>query len=172
MNTFHEVNAKEFNQSPFKLIGSEWMLITAEKDGKVNTMTASWGGVGVMWATDVAYAVIRQSRYTKEFIDAADSFSLSFLDHQTYAKELGYLGSVSGRDEDKIAKMNLHVGHEGDVPYIAEASKVIICKKMFAQTMKPENFVDMEIGAKFYGDKDYHEMYIGGIEKIMVCDGV
>ncbi len=170
MNTFHEVNTREFNESPFRMIGSEWMLITAEKDGKVNTMTASWGGVGVMWATDAAFAVIRQSRYTKEFIDAADSFSLSFLNHDTYAKEMGYLGSVSGRDEDKIAKMNLHVNHEGTVPYIAEASKVIICKKMFVQTMNPESFVDPEIDSKFYSNKDYHVLYIGGIDKIMVRD--
>lgn len=168
MNTFQTADVKDFKESPFQLIGNEWMLITAEKDGKVNTMTASWGGLGVMWGTEIAYVVIRQSRYTKEFVDAAGSFSLSFLDHPAYAKELAYLGSVSGRDEAKIEKADLHVNYEGQVPYIAEAAKVIICKKLFNQTMLQENFKDPEIDSKFYADKDYHDLYIGGIQKIMV----
>lgn len=167
MNQFQEVKAKEFNQSPFQLIGNEWMLITAKKDGVVNTMTASWGGLGVMWNTNVAYAVIRKSRFTKEFVDAADSFSLSFLDHKTYAKELGYLGSVSGRKEDKINKSGLNVNYQEGVPYIAEASKVILCTKLFAQTMKPDGFVLPTIDENFYADKDYHDLYIGGITQIL-----
>lgn len=167
MNTFQTMGAKEFDFSPFHLIGNEWMLITAEKDGKVNTMTAAWGGLGVMWNTNVAYAVIRESRFTKEFIDAADSFSFSFLDHKTYGKELGYLGTVSGRDEDKIKKANMNVNYYEGVPFIDEASKVLICNKLFAQTMKPESFVIKEIDDKFYQDKDYHDLYIGGITKIL-----
>jgi flavin reductase (DIM6/NTAB) family NADH-FMN oxidoreductase RutF len=161
------MEVKEFDFSPFHLIGDEWMLITAEKDGKVNTMTAAWGGLGVMWSTNVAYTVIKESRFTKEFVDAADSFSISFLDHKTYEKEFLYLGTVSGRDEDKIKKANINVNYYEGVPFIDEASKVLICKKMFAQTMKPESIVIKEIDDKFYQDKDYHELYIGGITQIL-----
>lgn len=168
MNEFKAMSAKEFDFNPFQLIGNEWMLITAEKDGKVNTMTASWGGLGVMWNHNIAYAVIRESRFTKEFVDAADHFSLSFLEHKNYAKELGYLGSVSGRDEDKIQKANVSVNYHEGVPFIDEASKVLICKKLFAQTMNPENFIIPEIDSKFYSDKDYHDLYIGGITHILV----
>lgn len=168
MNDFQSMNARDFICSPFQLIGDEWMLITAEKEGKVNTMTASWGGLGVMWNTNVAYAVIRESRFTKEFVDAADSFSLSFLDHKTYAKELGYLGTISGRDEEKIKKAKMNVNYCDGVPFIEEASKVLICKKLFVQTMQPENFVIQGIDNKFYGDKDYHDLYIGGITQILV----
>ena len=81
---------------PFEKIGSQWMLISAEKDGKVNTMTASWGGVGVLWGKNVVTVYIRPQRYTKEFVDANDTFTLSFFDGN-YMKELGYLGKVSGR---------------------------------------------------------------------------
>ena len=167
MNSFKTMEAKEFDFSPFHLIGNEWMLVTAEKDGKVNTMTASWGGLGVMWNTNVAYTVIRKSRFTKEFVDAADSFSISFLDHNTYGKELGYLGTVSGRDEDKIKNAKMNVNYYDGVPFIDEASKVLICKKLFAQTMSPENFVMKEIDNNFYQDKDYHDLYLGGITQIL-----
>jgi len=167
MNTFQTITAKEFDYNPFQLIGDEWMLITAEKDGKVNTMTASWGGLGILWNRNVAYAVIRKSRFTKEFVDGADCFSLSFLEHKAYAKELGYLGSVSGRDEDKIKKTGVTVNHEGGVPFIDEAFQVLICEKLFVTDMKPENFVIPEIDSKFYADKDYHHLYIGGITKIL-----
>ena len=61
-----EIKAQELNENPFKLIGDDWMLITAEKDGKVNTMTASWGGLGVIWGRNAATVYIRLSRYTKE----------------------------------------------------------------------------------------------------------
>lgn len=167
MNTFQTMDGKDFNFNPFHLIGSEWMLITAEKDGKVNTMTASWGGLGVIWNTNVVYAVIRESRFTKEFVDAADRFSISFLDHKAYGKELGYLGSVSGRDEEKIKKANLNVNHYEGVPFIDEAARVLICKKMFVQAIKPESFVTKDIDEKFYQDKDYHHLYIGGITQIL-----
>jgi flavin reductase (DIM6/NTAB) family NADH-FMN oxidoreductase RutF len=167
MEQFQKKEAKDFQVNPFRLIGDEWMLITAEKEGKVNTMTAAWGGLGVMWNREVACAVIRQSRYTKEFIDSADSFSLSFLDHAKYARELGYLGSVSGRDEDKLKKAGLNISYQDDVPYIAEASKVLICEKLFAQTMNPDSFIVPEIDDRFYADRDYHELYIGGITDIL-----
>lgn len=85
------------------MIGKEWLLITAEKDGKANTMTASWGGVGVLWGKNVATLYIRPQRYTKEFVDASDTLSLSVLD-ESFRKTLNYLGTVSGRDENKIEK--------------------------------------------------------------------
>lgn len=77
MNKFKEVDIKECNFNPFEL-KTKWMLISAQKDGKTNTMTASWGGFGVMWNKEVVFVVIRPQRYTKEFVDSAESFSLTF----------------------------------------------------------------------------------------------
>lgn len=168
MKDFNIINPKELNLNPFHLIGDEWMLITTEKDGKVNTMTASWGGLGVIWNMNVAYVFIRDSRYTKEFIDVGSSFSLSFLDHKKFAKELAYLGTVSGRSGDKIEAADLHILNSNGVPYIKEASKVMICNKLFAQKMEPKSFVADYIDAKFYGDKDYHTLYIGEIKEVLV----
>ena len=106
-----EIKPEELQKNPFQMIGKEWLLVTAEKEGKANTMTASWGGVGIMWGKPVAYVFIRPQRYTKEFIDAGDHFSLSVLG-EDYRKTLNYFGTVSGRDEDKIAKSGLHRSEE------------------------------------------------------------
>lgn len=167
MSNFKEIQPQEFVYSPFKLIGEEWMLITAEKDGKANTMTASWGGLGVMWGKNVAYIAIRPQRYTKEFIDNSDTFSLTFFD-DSFKKALGYLGATSGRDEDKIAKSNLTVLHTDGVPYFAEAKIAILCNKLYAQEYKPELFVAQEINEKCYPDADHHTLYIAEITKILV----
>ena len=85
---FTKTDLKTMQMNPFEKIGSQWMLVTAEKDGKVNTMTASWGGVGVLWGKDVATVYIRPQRYTKEFVDAADTFTLTFYDGES-KKEMG-----------------------------------------------------------------------------------
>lgn len=167
MNNFNKISSDDFNFSPFKMIGKDWMLITAEKDGKVNSMTASWGGLGIMWGKNVAFILVRKSRYTKEFIDGSDSFSLSFLDHEKYNKELSYIGSVSGRVEDKLKNAQLTVNYHEEVPFIEEGSKIIICKKMFCQPMEPENFLMDDIDERWYQTKDYHDLYIGQIMEIM-----
>ena len=135
MSNFKEITPEEYKGNVFNDIGKKWMLITAAKDGKVNTMTASWGNMGVMWGKDIVSVFIRQTRFTKEFVDNADCFSISFLDHEKYAKELSYLGTVSGRDEDKIAKSGLTVEKCENTPYFAEGKLVLICRKMFAQEM-------------------------------------
>lgn len=164
---FKEIQAEDFVYSTFKTIGKDWLLVTAEKDGKANTMIASWGGLGVMWGKNVAYVVIRPQRYTKEFIDGADTLSLTVFD-ENYRKMLSYCGSVSGRDEDKIAKSGLTVAHENNTPYFNEAKIALLCKKLYAQEFKPECFIDQESKEKWYPGADYHTMYIVEIEKILV----
>ncbi|WP_055069851.1 flavin reductase [Clostridium massiliamazoniense] len=167
MENFKEINVDDLKESAFKLIGKDWMLITAEKEGQVNTMTASWGGLGVMWGKNVAYIVVRPQRYTKEFIDHEGRFTLTFFD-KSFKKELGYLGSVSGRDEDKISKSGLTLNNIKGKPYFEEGKIVIVCKKLYSQYLKPENFVDADLCNHWYPEKDYHEMYIAEVEEILV----
>jgi len=167
MNKFSEIKPEELNKNTFQLIGSDWMLITAEKDDKVNTMTASWGGLGVIWGKNVSYVVIRPQRFTKEFVDNSKTFSLSFLDN-SFRRQLSYLGCVSGRDEDKITKSNLTIEHSDNTPYFKEAKLVIICKKLYAQDLKPEFFIENGLDEKWYPDKDYHTLYISEITKVLI----
>lgn len=167
MNRFIEIKPEDLNKSPFQLIGQDWMLITAEKDNKANTMTASWGGFGVMWGKNVAYIVIRPQRYTKEFIDNSDIFSLTFLD-KSFKKELSYIGSTSGRDEDKISTAGLTIEHSENTPYFGEGNLVIICKKLYAQGFNPDCFITDGLSDKWYPEKDYHTLYISEISKILI----
>ena len=161
-----EISHDHFNENSFNMIGKDWLLITAEKDGRVNTMTASWGGLGIMWNKKVAYIFIRPQRYTKEFVDSADRLSISVLPN-SYRKELGYLGRVSGRDEDKISNANLTVKQYEDVPYFDEARLTLICKKLYAQALKEECFIDKGIIDEWYPERDYHIMYVVEVEKIL-----
>ena len=163
---FKEIQPYDLSQNVFEQIGKKWMLIMAEKDGAVNAMTASWGALGVIWGKNVAFVFIRPQRYTKEFVDSADCFSLSFL-NESYREHLNYFGKVSGRDEDKIAKSGLSIAKTDGVAYFAESETVIICRKMLAQPLDPECFIlPAEIG-KNYSAKDYHTIYIGEILKVL-----
>ncbi|MDR0370500.1 MAG: flavin reductase [Prevotellaceae bacterium] len=156
------------SEIPFPIfeLKNKWMLITAGKDGKVNTMTASWGGFGIMWNKEVAFVVIRPQRYTLEFVEQSDSISLSFFD-RSFKKTLNYLGSVSGRDENKIEKSNLTVSYKNGIPYFEEAETVIFAKKLFIQPMKEDGFIEKQVIKNWYPDKDYHHLYIIGISEII-----
>lgn len=168
MSKFQEIKPEQLQKTPFQMIGKDWMLVTAKKGEQVNTMTASWGGLGVMWGKNVAFVVIRPQRYTKEFIDASDRFTLSFLGGE-YREKLSYLGTVSGRDEDKIAKAGLTVEELEGSPYFAEANTVLICRKMFQQKYEKDCFLDASVCEKWYPGNDFHTMYIAEIEKVLTA---
>lgn len=164
-----EISIENFNENPFTLIGKEWMLITAEKDNKTNMMTASWGGLGVMWSKNVATIYIRPSRYTKTFVDAGEKFSLCVL-NENMKDKLSYCGKVSGRDEDKVAKTGLTIAHENNVSYFTESKLVFICKKLYSQKMDKNSLLDEKSLQTFWADDDIHEMYIAEIEKILIAE--
>lgn len=171
MDKFIEIKIDELKENPFKLIGKDWMLVTAKRGDKVNTMTASWGGLGIMWGKDVAYIVVRPQRYTKEFIDNSDTFSLTFFDDQ-YKKTLGYLGKVSGRDEDKIANSNLTINTLENTPYFEEGKVILICQKLYNQQLDPQCFLENGIDEKWYPEKDYHILYIAEIKNIFIKNSI
>lgn len=166
MSRFKEIKIKELDVNAFD-IKNKWMLITAAKpDGSINTMTASWGGMGILWNKEVVFIVIRPQRYTKEFVDSSDSFSLSFFGNE-YKKALGYLGKVSGRHENKIEKEKLTVLHEKNIPYFEEAETVIIARKLYAQPLKEEFFLDKKPVSDWYPEKDFHILYVAEISTIL-----
>ncbi len=139
------------------------MLVAAtDKDGKTNSMTASWGGLGVLWGKKVAFVFIRPQRYTKKFVDDAENFSLSFFE-ESYKPMLGYMGKVSGKNEDKIKKSGLTVQYKDGAPVFKEASLTLICRKMYRQTLEEDCFIDKTNIGKWYPQKDYHDMYVAEI---------
>jgi len=154
---------EEISKNVFDMIGKQWMLVSATKDGKTNAMTASWGGLGVMWGKNVAFVFIRESRYTKEFVDGSDKMVLSFFS-EDYRKMLGYMGTVSGRTEDKIEKAGLTLTENNT---FKEAELSMICKKLYAAPMLTEDFVSKEELDKWYKDGDMHTMYVVEIEEVL-----
>lgn len=166
MHTFqpYPVDLIEFN--PFTKIGKEWMLITAKYNDKVNAMTASWGGIGVLWGKNTAFIFVRDSRYTKELIDQSDTFSLTFFE-PNHKSALKYFGIVSGRKEDKFKVSKMNVNYYENIPFIDEGNFVICCKKLSATPILPEQFIDPEIETEWYKDGDLHTMYVGEILQIL-----
>ena len=160
--SFTKINIDKQSFNPFDLIGKQWMLISAGTEEKWNTMTASWGGVGVIWGKPSATCYIRHSRYTKEFVDNSEYFILSFL-RDGYRDALSVLGSKSGRDMDKMHDSGLTPTFVDGQPTFAEAELVLVCRKRCKSEIAPEDILQQETLDKWYGDQDYHTMYIGEI---------
>lgn len=165
--SFVEITPNEITESPFKLIGKDWALVTAGGESKFNTMTVSWGGVGIMWGKPVAFTFIRPQRYTIEFIEKEDCFTMSFFDEK-YRDVLSFCGSKSGRDYDKVKETGLTPAFTDDgIPYFEEAKLVLVCKKMYAQFLNDESVIADDEVKKWYND-DYHKMYISEIKKVLI----
>lgn len=160
-----EISINDLQINPFVKIGKEWMLVTATDDQKINTMTASWGGLGVLWNKNIAFIVLRPQRYTKEFVDSSNEFSLSFFDEK-YKKTLSYFGKVSGRNEDKIANSGFNINYVNNIPTFKEASLIITCKSLYKQNLTPDCFIDDSIDKLNYPNKDYHTLYFAEITGI------
>ena len=165
--SFKEIAPEELQENAFKVIGKDWLLVTGTAEGKSNAMTASWGGMGVMWGKPVAFLVIRPQRYTKEFIAKAEGLTISVFGEDR-RKMMSYFGSVSGRDEDKIAKSGLTAVEDNGRVYFEEARMAMVCRKLYAQEMQEGCLLDAGSKAKWYPDKDYHTLYIVEIEKMLV----
>lgn len=151
-------------------ISKQWALASAQKpDGAVNTMTISWGGLGYLWNQPVAFLFVRPQRYTYEFVESADGFSLCFFPENVTARNCSTGGTISGRDEDKIAHCGFTVAHQDGVPYFEEAEAVLICKKIYAQDLTGDCALS-ELVTNQYPTGDYHRMYVGAIQTVLVRD--
>ena len=163
--SFKEINVKEIGENFIKNIADEWMLISAGTEDGYNMMTASWGFVGEMWGNDTAIAAVRPQRYTMEFIDKNDYFTLSFYGDKKDIHKV--CGSLSGRDVNKTEMTGLTPVFSDGTVYFDEARLVIICKKQYVAPLKEEGFLDKQVLDKWYNG-DLHNMIFGKIEKVLV----
>lgn len=162
---FQKVDPKSLDFNVFSAIGDRWMLITAGTAENCNTMTASWGGLGILWGAPMAMAYIRPQRYTKQFVDGQEYFTLAFFPEQ-YRKQLGLCGSKSGRDMDKVKECGFTVATgEGGAPYFEEAELVFVCRKRMVMPMDPAA-MPADVKEKWY-ENDYHHMYWGEIVEVL-----
>ena len=162
----HHIDPKQIANNPFSMIGDQWMLITAGSAESCNTMTASWGGVGVLWNAPVATCYVRPQRYTKQFLDREDYFTLTFFGEE-YRKALSLCGTKSGRDVDKVKECGFTVKTAAcGAPYFEEAELVIVCRKRYVQDFDPAA-IPADVKEKQYPNQDYHTMYIGEIVEVL-----
>lgn len=175
MSQFIETNPDGLSDNVFKTIGQEWMLITVGNLQRFNTMTASWGGWGILWNRKVCFCVIRPQRYTFEFMEISEAFSLSFFP-ANYRAALDFCGTHSGRNVDKVkacglTPLEVMVNETtSNVVSFAEARLVLVCKKIYYQDLDPAHFIDPTIG-NAYPARDYHRMYFGEIVRTLVHPG-
>ncbi|MFA6666481.1 MAG: flavin reductase family protein [Armatimonadota bacterium] len=162
-NNFHPVPPQSITDNTFNLIGKDWMLITAGAPDNFNTMTASWGGLGVLWNKNIVWCVIRPQRYTYQFMEREKDFTLSFFTEE-FREALNLCGTKSGRDLDKARAAGItpvQGAHPGTTTF-EEARLYISCRKIYWDDINPGHFLAPEI-QKNYTANDYHRIYIGEI---------
>jgi flavin reductase (DIM6/NTAB) family NADH-FMN oxidoreductase RutF len=162
---FIEILPEAITDNSIKLIGKDWMLVTAGTEASFNTMTAAWGGLGVLWEKEICFCVIRPTRYTYAFMEKSEGFTLSFFEER-YRDVLTYCGTKSGKDVNKVAQTGLTPVFDNGAIYFSEARLVMVCRKIYTQDIVPDNFLDPGID-KFYPAKDYHRMYVGEISRCL-----
>jgi flavin reductase (DIM6/NTAB) family NADH-FMN oxidoreductase RutF len=156
---------------PHDLFHHQWALLTAGnfESGQFNTMTIGWGAIGTMWSKPFVYVAVRHSRYTYQFMEKFDTFTIAAFPSQ-YHEALTMLGTLSGRDSQKIADSGLtpEASLQIPAPSFKEAELVLECKKIYADDLNPAHFLDESIH-KHYPNRDYHCIYYG---EILVVTGV
>jgi len=163
MNRFLKISPFEITDNVFKLLDKDWMLVTAGNLKCFNTMTASWGHLGIIWNLPVAIAYIRPQRYTYGFANENRDYTLCFFEEK-YRSILQFCGTTSGREHDKIKKTGLHPleTERGNVFY-EQARLVLECEKIYVDNLRKENFLIPEVAEKNYPNNDFHRFYMGKI---------
>lgn len=166
---FKLIKSEDIDGNLIKMIEKDWMLVTAGNEAAINTMTANWGGVGYLWNKPVVFVFIRPERYTYGFVEEKSGFTLTFFD-ESFRKALNLCGTKSGRDCNKIAEAGLTPYFtEAGNPAFEEASLIIECRKLYADTLSKDAFIDSEPLEMHYRTKgNIHKMYIAEIEKVWV----
>lgn len=159
-----EINIRDIKKSAVEMISDGWGLVSAGNEEKFNTMTVSWGGLGEIWGKDAVFIFIRPQRYTYEFIEKEEFFTLSFYGEE-FRNALKICGSQSGRNTDKVANAGLTPLFVDGTVSFEQAEYTFVCRKMASQFIDPKGFEDDSI-EKNYSAGDYHKVYIGEIVKV------
>lgn len=160
--SFLKKDIRELAGNPFNEIGTDWFLITAGDVRNYNTMTASWGFMGVMWGAPSFICAVRTNRHTFGFMENSDVYTISFFD-EDYRSALNFCGTKSGREYDKAKETGLTPVEIDGAMTFAEAKRVFICRKRYSEMMKQEAFTSEETYNRWYSTDPLHKQYIGEI---------
>ena len=164
-NGFTQFNVvKEFNDNGFQWF-RDAQLLAAGDNVKSNAMTIGWGAIGTLWQKPALTVYVAEKRYTKEFMDKAEYFTVMSFDVE-HSKVLNYMGTKSGRDGDKAQALGLHTAYTANgTPYYLEATMVIECKLMYAAPFEPNGF-------KSDVPRNMYSRFPAGIHSMYICEVV
>jgi flavin reductase (DIM6/NTAB) family NADH-FMN oxidoreductase RutF len=162
------VSPYELRDNFFDAVDNGWMLITAGDEQNFNTMTASWGSFGILWNMPIAQIFIRPQRYTYQFVEQSSYYTLCFFDEK-WRKALNFCGAKSGRKYDKPKETGLIPAATGHGIAFQQARMVLECRKLYADNLKPEQFIDKGIIRKNYPKSDFHRFFIGEIVNVYLA---
>jgi flavin reductase (DIM6/NTAB) family NADH-FMN oxidoreductase RutF len=166
---FRKTTWEALDENAIRIIGKEWMLVGAgNKEKGFNMMTASWGGLGWLWEKPVSFIFVRPQRYTHEFTEREDYYTITFFEEQ-YKDVLRQMGTVSGRNFDKINNSGLtpFTTLNGSIGF-REARIIVECRKLYADAIEEGAFADQALAERTYPNKDFHTMYVGEIVNVWV----
>ena len=156
---------KDFNVNAFKIFEDDWALAAAGVEGDYNAMTIAWGGLGTLWGRPAATVYVKKNRYTHDFMEKNDWFTVSFFPEK-YRKALGYMGAHSGRDGDKAAAAGLTPVYLDNAVTFREASVTLLCRKMYAHDFDVDA-VPADVKETYYRTEPAHTMYVGEVVEIL-----
>ena len=163
-----KIEIANFEENIFSTWKDRWFLLTSGDflKGEYNTMTVAWGSMGIVWNIPFVQVFVRTTRYTLTFMDKYPTFTLCAFPDE-YKEKMDYLGSVSGKDVDKITESRLTpiASHIVAAPSFKEANLCLECEKMYWQDMDPNHFLQPQI-EKNYALKDYHRIFYGAVKAI------
>ena len=164
-----------FIDQVFGKFDKQWALVTAGVPGDYNTMTISWGGLGTLWNLPVATVYVRPTRFTHGFMEREGLFTVSFFD-PVYKKDLGVLGTKSGRDCDKVALTRLEPlpvdTQLGQTVAFRQAELTLVCRKVFRQDIERANIDPMVYAVHYEEGEQPHTMYVGEVIKVIKGRGM
>lgn len=167
MKELKKISPYEITENLFDTLNNGWMLITAGTQSAYNTMTASWGGFGILWNRPVTTIFIRPQRHTWQFVEREDYYTLSFFDKEWH-EALMLCGTKSGRNTDKAKETGLIPTATDHSIAFKQARMIIECKKLYSDKLKENCLLDTNITAKFYPEKDFHRFTIGEIVNVYI----
>ena len=172
---YKEINVWDYAGHIMKNIGNGILLTTA-LDDQVNTMTIGWGQIGVVWSKPVFAVLVRESRYTKEFLDKTGEFTVNVPLAKADKEIIALCGTKSGRDMNKLEALGLTkvAGQTVAVPGIAQLPLTLECKVIYKQEQDPKA-IDKSCFDRFYApgthnEGDYHTVYFGEITKAYIIE--
>lgn len=163
-NGYKKIDVREdFTENGFQWFHDAELLAAGNKE-ESNAMTIGWGGIGTLWGRTALTVYVAEKRYTKEFMDQEEYFTVMTFDVE-HSNVLRYMGTKSGRDGDKAAALGLHTAYTANgTPYYTEAEMVIECKIMYAAPFDPQYFKsDVPKNMYAHFPAGIHSMYIGEV---------